>query len=79
MSRALVPRPPQQVLTEGFKLQLTRADIATLGGLNWLNDEVRAVTCILLFYVPYIVISNIITIITVMMLSLFSVMFTLKL
>ena len=40
VSRALVPRPPQQVLTEGFKLQLTRADIATLGGLNWLNDEV---------------------------------------
>ena len=40
VSKALVPRPPQQMLTEGFKLQLTRADFATLGGLNWLNDEV---------------------------------------
>lgn len=45
VSRALVPRPPNQVLTEGFKLQLTRADIATLGGLNWLNDEVSVPVC----------------------------------
>ncbi|KAJ8313857.1 hypothetical protein KUTeg_008418 [Tegillarca granosa] len=38
---ALRPNPPDQVLVEGFKLQVTRKDIATLGGLNWLNDEVK--------------------------------------
>lgn len=37
---ALRPSPPDQVLVEGYKLQVTRKDIATLGGLNWLNDEV---------------------------------------
>ncbi|XP_076461373.1 uncharacterized protein LOC143293902 isoform X2 [Babylonia areolata] len=37
---ALADGPPGQVLAEGFRLQLTRADIATLRGLNWLNDEV---------------------------------------
>ncbi|KAJ8311262.1 hypothetical protein KUTeg_011186 [Tegillarca granosa] len=37
---ALRPNPPDQVLVEGFKLQVTRKDIATLGGLNWLNDEI---------------------------------------
>jgi len=29
-----------QVLVEGFKLQICRRDIVTLSGLNWLNDEV---------------------------------------
>lgn len=33
-------RPGQQVLIEKFKLQITRNDIATLAGLNWLNDEI---------------------------------------
>ncbi|KAH3692800.1 sentrin-specific protease 1-like [Dreissena polymorpha] len=28
------------VLVDKFKQQITRTDIATLGGLNWLNDEV---------------------------------------
>ena len=37
---ALCPRPSHQVLSEGFRLQITRADMDTLNGLNWLNDEV---------------------------------------
>ncbi|KAL8578614.1 hypothetical protein ACOMHN_007072 [Nucella lapillus] len=37
---ALDGGPPHQVLSEGFRLQLRHVDIATLGGLNWLNDEV---------------------------------------
>ncbi|KAL8580449.1 hypothetical protein ACOMHN_001218 [Nucella lapillus] len=37
---ALANGNPGQVLSEGFRLQLTRADLATLRGLNWLNDEV---------------------------------------
>ncbi|XP_015112467.1 sentrin-specific protease 1 [Diachasma alloeum] len=40
VQRALVPRPPDEVLTEGFGLRITRKDIHTLSGLNWLNDEV---------------------------------------
>lgn len=31
---------PSQVLVDGFRLQITRADMAKLHGLNWLNDEV---------------------------------------
>ncbi|RUS74317.1 hypothetical protein EGW08_017926 [Elysia chlorotica] len=31
---------PNDVLSDAFRLQLTRRDIATLAGLNWLNDEV---------------------------------------
>ena len=37
---ALVPHPPDETLLEGFKLLITRHDIQTLNGLNWLNDEV---------------------------------------
>lgn len=37
---ALRPGPPGQILSEAFRLQITRRDIATLGGLNWLNDEI---------------------------------------
>lgn len=37
---ALVPCSPDEVLTEGFGLKITRKDIHTLAGLNWLNDEV---------------------------------------
>ena len=40
VASALVRNPASQVLSEGFKLQLTRADFCTLSGLNWLNDEV---------------------------------------
>lgn len=37
---ALIPCPPDEVLAEGFGLRITRKDIHTLAGLNWLNDEV---------------------------------------
>ncbi|XP_066600299.1 sentrin-specific protease 1-like [Prorops nasuta] len=37
---ALVPCPPDQVLVENFRLRVTRKDMNTLAGLNWLNDEV---------------------------------------
>lgn len=37
---ALVPCPQDEVLAEGFGLRITRKDIHTLAGLNWLNDEV---------------------------------------
>lgn len=32
---------PTEVLVDKFRLQITRNDISTLGGLNWLNDEVK--------------------------------------
>ncbi|KAK6166240.1 hypothetical protein SNE40_022986 [Patella caerulea] len=32
--------PLKAVVSEGFKIQITREDIQTLKGLNWLNDEV---------------------------------------
>ncbi|XP_012286454.1 sentrin-specific protease 1 [Orussus abietinus] len=37
---AVSPRSPNEVLAEGFGLRITRKDIHTLIGLNWLNDEV---------------------------------------
>lgn len=37
---ALVPCPQDEVLAEGFGLRITRKDLHTLAGLNWLNDEV---------------------------------------
>lgn len=42
IDRALHPNPPGQELVRGYKIQLTRGDIQTLKGLNWLNDEVRS-------------------------------------
>lgn len=45
---ALRPSPSGEELVRGFKLQLTRGDMQTLKGLNWLNDEVKYssdVTC----------------------------------
>jgi len=41
VDRMLVSSAPDQIVVEGFKLQLTRRDILTLSGLNWLNDEVN--------------------------------------
>ena len=41
VDRAFNCRNPSQVLAEGFRLQITARDIATLQGTNWLNDEVR--------------------------------------
>lgn len=40
INRALVPCPQDEVLAEGFGLRITRKDLHTLAGLNWLNDEV---------------------------------------
>ena len=37
---ALHGGPGGEVISEGFRLKLTRSDIQTLEGLNWLNDEV---------------------------------------
>ncbi|XP_014486569.1 PREDICTED: sentrin-specific protease 1-like isoform X2 [Dinoponera quadriceps] len=37
---ALVLCPRDEVLAEGFGLRITRKDLQTLVGLNWLNDEV---------------------------------------
>jgi len=31
---------PSEVLADAFNLKIQRRDIQTLGGLNWLNDEV---------------------------------------
>lgn len=38
---ALAPGYLDDPLVEGFRVTLKRSDIATLGNLNWLNDEVR--------------------------------------
>ncbi|CAL1547302.1 unnamed protein product [Lymnaea stagnalis] len=40
VARALRPGNPNELLSKAFGLQITRGDIATLSGLNWLNDEV---------------------------------------
>lgn len=37
---AFAPGYPDDPLVEGFRVTLKRSDIATLGNLNWLNDEV---------------------------------------
>uniref|UniRef100_A0A1E1XC93 Putative sentrin/sumo-specific protease n=1 Tax=Amblyomma aureolatum TaxID=187763 RepID=A0A1E1XC93_9ACAR len=37
---ALKRGPPDDVLAKGFRLTVTRKDMETLAGLNWLNDEV---------------------------------------
>ncbi|KAJ8397075.1 hypothetical protein AAFF_G00011290 [Aldrovandia affinis] len=40
VSRALRGGSQDEVLSEGFRLTITRKDIQTLSHLNWLNDEV---------------------------------------
>lgn len=40
VNKALRPTPAKEVLTEKFKITITRHDLSTLKGLNWLNDEV---------------------------------------
>lgn len=37
---SLRPQPSEEVLVEGYKLQIRRRDMESLAGLNWLNDEV---------------------------------------
>ncbi|XP_071482482.1 uncharacterized protein [Diadema antillarum] len=40
IERAFHPNPSQEALVSGFRLTITRRDMQTLRGLNWLNDEV---------------------------------------
>eukprot|EP00062_Callorhinchus_milii_P023222 gi/632981845/ref/XP_007907813.1/ PREDICTED: sentrin-specific protease 1-like [Callorhinchus milii] len=40
VSRAFRPGHPDEILSEAFRLTITRKDIQTLNHLNWLNDEV---------------------------------------
>ena len=40
VDNALRKNPPNEVLSEGFRLKITRHDMETLRSLNWLNDEV---------------------------------------
>lgn len=40
IDKALRPIPSDEVLANGFRLTVTRKDMETLAGLNWLNDEV---------------------------------------
>ncbi|KAM8977555.1 sentrin-specific protease 1 [Pelodytes ibericus] len=40
IKRALFGGSQDQVLSDGFRLTITRKDIMTLNNLNWLNDEV---------------------------------------
>ena len=44
VQNAFRPGNPGEVLSDAFKQQITRRDIATLSGLNWLNDEVHKLT-----------------------------------
>lgn len=37
---ALIPSPKSEVLVHNFNIKITRRDIHTLKGLNWLNDEI---------------------------------------
>lgn len=38
---AMRPHPDSEVLCDGFNLTITRRDINSLAGLNWLNDQVK--------------------------------------
>ncbi|EEB20309.1 sentrin/sumo-specific protease, putative [Pediculus humanus corporis] len=40
IQNALIKEPSQEVLVKGFNLSITRKDMQTLKGLNWLNDEI---------------------------------------
>ncbi|XP_044740512.1 sentrin-specific protease 1-like [Chrysoperla carnea] len=40
INRALGPGPGSQVLAQKFNMNITRRDLQSLSGLNWLNDEV---------------------------------------
>lgn len=40
VNSALVHTPPDEVLINSFGAGITRKDIQTLKGLNWLNDEI---------------------------------------
>ncbi|XP_041366433.1 sentrin-specific protease 1-like [Gigantopelta aegis] len=40
INRALRPHPSNEILSDGFRLQISRKDMVTLSGLSWLNDEI---------------------------------------
>lgn len=40
IDEALNPQPPEEVLCVGFNISVSRKDLETLSGLNWLNDEI---------------------------------------
>ena len=40
IDNSLLKGPPNQILIDKFNTQITRHDISTLAGLNWLNDEI---------------------------------------
>nr|XP_022308808.1 sentrin-specific protease 1-like [Crassostrea virginica] len=40
VNQALRPQPSEEILVEGYKLQIRRRDMESLSGLNWLNDEI---------------------------------------
>lgn len=40
VEEALISSPSDQIISEKFSLTITRKDMETLSGLNWLNDEV---------------------------------------
>ncbi|XP_062581299.1 sentrin-specific protease 1-like [Saccostrea cucullata] len=40
VNNALRSQPADEVLVEGYKLQIRRRDMESLAGLNWLNDEI---------------------------------------
>lgn len=46
---ALVPVPKSEVLVNRFNLKITRRDVQTLMGLNWLNDQVRHQICLSMY------------------------------
>ena len=41
VEHAFQPFTSDEVLVNGFKMEITRSDIATISKYNWLNDEVR--------------------------------------
>lgn len=45
VSQALGEGSQDDVLSEGFRLTITRKDLQTLSRLNWLNDEVSITNC----------------------------------
>ncbi len=40
INNALINNPQDEVLANAFNISITRKDIQTLKGLNWLNDEI---------------------------------------
>jgi hypothetical protein len=58
IDEALRPTPPHQILSEAFSITVTRKDMETLSGLNWLNDEVLNYLKIFIVLFYFILIFN---------------------